>query len=52
MRNMIYPPSMRTASYALDLHAFKKKSEAAALLNACLGHNFSQFLKKHIAHMG
>lgn len=44
---------MRTASYASDLHVFKKEAEAATLLNACLGHNFSQALKKkHAAHMG
>lgn len=50
--SLSHPPT-RTASYALDLHVFKKKAEAATLLNACLGYSFPQDLKKtSMQHIG
>jgi len=51
-RSFIPTPPQELQIMHLDLHVFKKKAEAAALLNACLGHNFSQDLKKNAAHMG
>lgn len=46
MRNMIYPPSMRTASYTLDLHAFKKV-RGGSLVKCVSGTQFFTVLKKN-----